>query len=216
MKRSPRSDLGQVRITRRDLEVLYWMADQYGIRKDQIPRLLGGLGDRTIRALLDRWSRAGLVERRRIFAHDPAWVWPTRGGLGLLDRRVPYWEPRPGILDHVYWVNEVRMLVRERDPEQRWISERRLRAERGGRNSIDHTPDALVVRDQVRIAVEVQLTQKSADRAMAMLRSLTNAFDGAWIFALPGAATEAIARAVERLDARSAARVRLLELGDSR
>lgn len=213
MSRSPRSDLGQVRITRRDLEVLYWMADQYGMRKDQIPRLLGGLGDRTIRALIDRWTRAGLVERRKVFSHEPVWLWPTRGGLGLLDRRVPYWEPRPGILDHVYWVNEVRMLVRDRDPEQRWVSERRLRAERGGRNSVEHMPDALVVRDRIRIAVEVQLTQKSAERAASMLRSLTDGFDGAWIFAAPGAATDAITRVLKRLDARRAAQVRLMELG---
>lgn len=79
--KSPRSDAGQVRITQRDVEIVTFMGEQYGLRKDQLPRLVPGVSERTIRALIDRWVRAGLVNRRTIFAGDHAWLWPTRDGL---------------------------------------------------------------------------------------------------------------------------------------
>jgi hypothetical protein len=59
------------------------MGEQYGLRKDQLPKLVGDVAERTIRALIDRWVRAGLINRRTIFAGDHAWLWPTRDGLEL-------------------------------------------------------------------------------------------------------------------------------------
>ena len=213
--RAPRSDRGQIRLTPRDVAVLTFLSEQYGIRKDQLPQLIGDVAERTIRALIDRWVRAGLVSRRTIFAGDHAWLWPTPNGLDLTPLRLPYWEPRPGILDHVYWVNETRFRVAKRHPDSRWISERRLRAEAGGANRPEHMPDGLVLRGGARIAIEVQLAQKSADRAAATLGFLTQTYDGAWIFAKTGGPFTAIERALGELDGAKAKRVRLLPLEDT-
>jgi hypothetical protein len=200
------------RTTPRDVEILSFMAEQYGIRKDQLARLLGGVSERTARALIDRWVRAGLVRRRTIFLRDHAWLWPTREGLDLAPLPLPYWEPRPGMLEHVFHVNEVRMRVAERHPDATWISERRLRAEAGGANRPEHMPDAVVLKGEHHIAIEVQLAHKSRDRALAMLRHLTETYDGAWIFVRDGGPRLAIERALLQLGSFKQERVRLLPL----
>ena len=189
-----------------------FLADHYGLRKDQLSKLLGPISERTVRALIDRWVRGGLANRRTIFAGDHAWLWPTRAGLDLAPLRLPYWEPRPGILDHVYWVTETRFRVAQRHPDSRWISERQLRAEAGGANRPEHMPDGLVLKGERKIAVEVQLAQKSADRAGATLAHLTDTYDGAWIFAKSRGPFVAIERALAGLDPDKAKRVRLLPL----
>ena len=208
-----RSDAGQVRLTRRDVEIVTFMGEQYGLRKDQLPRLIGDVSERTIRALIDRWTRAGLVSRQTIFAGDHAWLWPTRLGLELSGDPLPYWEPRPGILEHVFWVNEVRFRVAARHDDSDWISERRLRAEAGGANRPEHMPDGLVLKAGRRIAIEIQLAQKSRDRASATLHYLTSTYDGAWIFAREGGPWASLRRAMEALPTEALKKVRLLALG---
>ena len=210
--RPPRADAGQVRLTQRDVDVVGFLGEQYGLRKDQLPRLIPGISDRTIRALVDRWVRAGLLNRRTIFVGDHAWLWPTREGLELSGDPLPYWEPRPGILDHVYWVNEVRFRVAERHPDSSWVSERRLRAEVGGANRPEHMPDGVVLKGGKQIAIEVQLTQKSRERAVDTLNYLTEMFEGAWIFAKTGGPFLAIERALGDLSPERAKKVRLLPL----
>ena len=211
-QRAARADKGEIRLTERDVEVMTFLAEHYGLRKDQVPKLLGPISERTVRALIDRWVRAELICRRTIFAGDHAWLWPTRQGLELGPLRFPYWEPRPGILDHVYWVTETRFRVAQRHPDSRWVSERQLRAEAGGANRPDHMPDGLVLKSGNRIAIEVQLAQKSADRAAATLAYLTDTYDGAWIFVKSGGPFVAIERALAALDPDKTKRVRLLPL----
>ena len=213
--RPGRGDAGQVRITPRDVSVLTYMGEQYGLRKDQLPRLVGQLSERTIRACIDRWVRAGLINRRTIFAGDHAWLWPTREGLELAGGTLPYWEPRPGILEHVYWVNEIRFRVAERHPDSSWVSERHLRAEAGGANRPEHMPDGLVLKAGKQIATEVQLAQKSRERAADTLAYLTETYDGAWMFARDGGPATAIQTALAELPPERAQRVRLLPLDES-
>lgn len=210
-----RSDAGHVRLTQRDIEVMGFMGEQYGLRKDQLARFLE-VSERTLRALIDRWVRAGLISRRTIFAGQPAWLWPTRQGLELSPTALPHWEPRPGILEHVYWVTEVRLRVADRHPDSHWTSERILRAEVGGANRPEHMPDALVTKAGKRIAVEVQLAHKSRDRAGATVGYLTDTYDGVWIFAQAGGPTAALERAVDQLPSDRAKKVRLLPLEEPR
>lgn len=89
-ERAPRSDKGDIRLTQRDVEVMTFLSDQYGLRKDQLPQLVGDVSERTSRALIDRWVRGGLVYRRTIFAGEHAWLWPTRAGLSLAPFLLPY------------------------------------------------------------------------------------------------------------------------------
>jgi len=209
--RAQRADAGTIRITDRDVRVMAFMAEQYGLRRDQLPDLIPNVSDRTIRAQIDRWVLGGLVARRTVFAREHAWLWPTRAGLDLVPERFPYWEPRPGILEHVYWVNEIRFRVTKRHPEAEWISERRLRAEAGGANRPEHMPDGVVLKGDHRIAVEVQLAQKSLDRAQATLAELVKSYDGAWVFARAGGPMSSMAAALRSLNGQRG-KIRLLPL----
>ena len=135
-------------------------------------------------------------------------------GLELAPSPLPYWEPRPGILEHVYWVTEVRLRTASRHPDATWVCERLLRAEAGGANRPEHMPDGVVLKGGKQIAVEVQLAHKSGDRASASLKYLTQNYDGVWVFARAGGPSVAVERALGELDSDKAKRVRLLPLED--
>jgi hypothetical protein len=73
-------------------------------------------------------------------------------------------------------------------------------------------PDGLVLKAGNQIAIEVQLAQKSRERAVDTLRYLADTYDGAWIFARAGGPAVAIERALAELNPDKAKRVRLLPL----
>ncbi len=103
-QRKVRGDAGQMRYTERDVWALTWIGDQYGIRFDQLQELLGqrpggvvqtpgGLGSATVRDMVQRWQRAGLVDHRKVLVGEPGWIWLTRGGLEHMDLPYRVWEP---------------------------------------------------------------------------------------------------------------------------
>ncbi|MCA1706713.1 MAG: hypothetical protein LC808_26995, partial [Actinobacteria bacterium] len=87
-----------------------------------------------------------------------------------------------------------------------------LRADAGGANRPEHMPDGLVLKGESKIAIEVQLAQKSRDRSLASLRFLTETYDGVWVFARSGGPSAATERALADLESGGRARVRLLPL----
>ncbi len=102
----------------RDLELLRWLAEQYGARIDQLEVLLV-CGPRTVQRSLARLRAAGLIETRRLLVGEPAWAIPTSAGLRTTGHGFGLWHPRVGLLAHVATVNDVRLhitppLARER------------------------------------------------------------------------------------------------------
>lgn len=164
-----------VQLTERDLDALGWIADQYAMRTDVIRWLLGNgtpLSDSRTRAIVARWQRAGVAESRRFFAGAPHVVWLTRAGTALVR---PGWRTRPptlSMLAHHHAVSQVRLAIERRGHGIGWVCERVLYKQRV-------TPDAHVADGTFRssrgpvTAVEVELTQKSADRLRDIVRDLT-------------------------------------------
>jgi hypothetical protein len=90
----------------------------------------------------------------------------------------------------------VRLWVERRDVEKGrqgvWISERALRyqveqAQRGVRNeqalmSRKHVPDGEVQYGAMRVAIEVELTAKVPERALAIMRESVRAYQAVWYF----------------------------------
>lgn len=139
-KRAPRRDKGQPLWTPRDLVVLAWIADQYGVRRDQLAILLarwaetetrepGRLAATTVKDWVQRWRRAGIIESTRLLMREPTWVWVTRKGLEHLELDYRYWEPKERGLAHLSAVNQARLLVEQERPTAIWRSERRLWSE---------------------------------------------------------------------------------------
>jgi hypothetical protein len=158
---------------RRDLELVGWLGEQYAARTDQLETLLD-CGPRTVQRVLSRLHDAGLVTTRRLLVGEPAWVIPTSTGLRATGHGFGVWQPRIGLLAHTAAVNDVRLHIQARSPESEWIPERLLARER---QAGEHLPDGVVLVDEQRVAIEVELTVKSQRRLTAILDELTGRFD---------------------------------------
>ena len=206
-----------VLLTPRDLEALKWIGEQFAIRVDHLPRLLGEGGNelsrRATRGVLERWTRAGFVVRRKVFANESAWVWLTRHGSNAGGGTFKLWVPKFGNLSHVYWVNEVRLQTRDKHPDVIWVCERTVRKERSRGL---HVPDAeLVSPNGAKVAVEVELTQKSTARAASITQELASRYGTVWYFVSP-AAKRTIRKAVAELGAADQAKFRFYDLPELR
>lgn len=195
--RAPRSDRGQLRLTERDVSVLLWIGEMYAVRIDQLQRLLGRLSrhetqrdalvaSKTAERVVARWQKGGLVERDKFLYGEPAWVWLSRKGLQQFELDYRYRPPSVAGLQHRYWTNQVRLFVERRRPEVVWIGERRLRAQHPDygveTNQGQHCPDAEIVLEEARIALEVELTQKRASDLLDILYALGGGYGTVWYF----------------------------------
>lgn len=197
--RAPRADKGHPWWTPRDLAVLAWIAEQYGVRRDQLAVLLaregvvatqtpGRVAESTVKDWVQRWRRAGIVGSTLVFAGQPSWVWVTRLGCEHLELDYRLWEPRARGLPHLYAVNEARLLVEARYPEAEWHSERARRHGQpfvAGQTRVEHQPDAEVQFGERRIAIEVELSSKSKKRQPTILYGLARSYSGIWYFCSP-------------------------------
>ena len=141
-----------------------------------------GCGPRTVQRMLARLREAGLVTTRRLLVGEPAWVIPTSAGLRACGSSFGVWQPRIGLLAHVAAVNDVRLHIQQRSPASEWVSERVFARER---SSGEHLPDALVLTDGRRVAIEVELTVKSRRRLTGILDELAGRFDAVVYFCAP-------------------------------
>jgi hypothetical protein len=201
---------------------LVWLGQQYAARSDVLrvllgrlspgsPRVAGQVGEETLRQILDRWQDRGLIARDRLLAY--LWVAPTGKALRLVGLDVRPWSFVIPQLAHVHAVGVVRLALEPSIPEGgRWLSERELRAE-----STRHVPDgAIELLDTAdntetglygqdvdplpkRVAVEVELTRKSAAR----LREFwTRPRHGRWqrtVYYAPPEVADYLASQVERI-----------------
>jgi hypothetical protein len=186
--RRPRWDI-DAGITERDVAALYWLGQQYAARSDVLrvllgrlspgtPKVAGQLCEQTLRQILSRWEDRGLIARDRLLGFQ--WVAPTVKALRLVGLDVRGWSFVIPQLAHVHAVGVVRLALEPSIPEGgRWLSERELRREAGkshvpdGAVQLPDDPDAIagsgLYGEDVdplpkRIAVEVELTRKSAAR----------------------------------------------------
>src|SRR6266446_4372080 len=139
--RKERRDKGKRLIKRRDLIVLLWIAQQYGARLDQVQALLSRMPGRggkpvspsglTLSAVLqvvDRWVTLGLAQYQRIYDGEPGYVSVTPDGLKMLHLPYARRTPAESTLQHLHYINRVRLELERRHPDFHWVSERMLRA----------------------------------------------------------------------------------------
>lgn len=178
------------------MHILSWVGEQYAIRFDHLQKLAGnlshhpqavtanGLNYNATYRIVTRWVKAGLVERTKIFAKDPLWVWLTTAGLNAVGLDNTYRHPAISRLAHIHAVNAVRLRVEERVGDKaRWICEREANAFRKVQRKKHKVDGELEYRDGVTVAIEVELTQKRRTRLNAVLRELKHDYDTVWYFA---------------------------------
>ncbi len=193
--RKARSDKGDVQINDRDIEALLWTGEQYAVRFDQLQNLLGrnpGRGAKhktwislnAVRLVANRWSRAGLVQVRKITVEDPPWVWLSAQGLRQFHLPYKFYAPTLGSLKHLFAINEVRLQLESDCPEGHWESERALRAGRrlGKGERFPHLPDAEFRLESRMIGIEVERSQKKPETLLSNLKELTTRYSEVWYY----------------------------------
>ncbi len=206
-QRKMRSDAGKRPLSERDIWALTWIGDMWGVQNDQLERLLARKVIRkdklksedataiATRTVIPRWKELGLVEYGKIIANKPAWIWLTKKGLALLELPYTYVEPKPGKVQHYYWCNETRLYVEAQpifaEQNRVWLSERKQKFGREGRKRwLEHPTDATVVAldyPEYDIAVEVEVTAKSKERTLEIMKALLRRYPNAWYFVSPEA-----------------------------
>jgi hypothetical protein len=169
-------------LSRRDLEVLAFVGEQYALRVDQLAVLLGA-GQRTAQRVIARLRAAGLVEARPLLAGEPTWLWLTRDGARASGRDFGAGTPRLGMLAHVEAVTWVRLYVQSRSASSEWVCERSLLRDRADQR--DHVADGVVVSGRESHAVEVELSVKSRARTQRILDELSKAHEAVVYFTTP-------------------------------
>jgi hypothetical protein len=192
-------------LTPRDLVCLAWTAQQYAIRLDQLQRLLyrhtpesdryklkpgsDRLSlDRTY-DLINKWLALGLIERKTILHGDKLWVWLSREGLRTVGLPFSYGDGAPASvrLPHLYYINQVRLAVEAKRPDDIWISERQIRKEAGAPTKGErqpHVPDAILRAANGKVtALEIERTAKTENELLDDLRELAVSYKSVWYFA---------------------------------
>ncbi len=177
-----RKDAGEARWTRRADYLFWYIGHMRALRYDQARRLLTRLSEYEIESgllsptqtarIMGRWFDEKYAVRGRAYGDQNDWIYLTRRGLrhAGLDFRAE--APSKTILDHLYWITEVRLKLEEENPRLEWISERSIQAQQEKRElgqRLEHIPDAIVITATERIDIEVQISrpkQQDVERIM--------------------------------------------------
>lgn len=183
--RKRRVDLGTIRFSERDRELLGFIGEQFTVTVEQLAVLIGRR-IRTARWLRDRWRTAGWVEGHQLLHDGASFIWLTREGARVARSRYRVWGPNVTMLDHIHAVTETRLLL-ERDRRLgMWRCERQLAKEiwtlPGKR---PHLPDGVLNTSRGQIAVEIELTLKTRTRSEAIVANLGERYERVWYFAEP-------------------------------
>jgi hypothetical protein len=162
-------------VTQRDLEVLTFAGEQFGLPMGVVAELLArhAAGTRPLGA-----SAAATVARRtaarleaggyaeRLTVAGEVWLIPTRRGLALVrqdDQPRPYevWLPAAWKLEHVAAVARLRLALADQYPQARWESERSIRRRWAGSGARVRYADAgLHFPDGTAVGIECELHVK--------------------------------------------------------
>jgi hypothetical protein len=172
---------GGADLLERALQLLY---EQTTMPLDQLARALG-LTPAQGEVLQAKLQVKSLCRSRIFFARETPWLWLTRKGNELcgMGPKQCAGAPHPRFLHHRRAINEVRILLQEREPRGKWISERMLPEWKTSWGS--HVPDAIFEVGGERHAIEVELTRKSRRDYGPLWALATSRYDAVIYFAEP-------------------------------
>ena len=154
------------RLTKRDEQIIKWIAEQQVVRFDTLSDLFTLLykpiSNSDLYSICDRWKRMGYIRKERIIGSAPMILWPTRlamklSGLPILESE-KFGKPNFSTIHHNCAVSAVRLEYEKNG--YRWICERQLRFD----FMSSHLPDGIAENNNFRIIVEVDCTQKERKR----------------------------------------------------
>jgi hypothetical protein len=125
--------------------------------------------------IMKHWLDLGLIARKRLITMTPSWIWLTNHGMRELNLDFRATSPRYRGMPNLHAVNFVHLLMEKQAVGSQWISLRILQTEQPKRTlglSFPHLPDAVVLYNDTRYAIEVELTVKSVLRLINILHEL--------------------------------------------
>ncbi len=177
--RKVRKDKGQPQWTDRDRWLWAYIGYMRAMRFDQIRRLAARYSPEEIEGgvlsvsrtseIIKRWTDEKIAVFRPIFHAQSGWCYLTRRGLREVGFTFRAEAPSVRSLEHLYWINEVRMYLEEEHPTMRWISERDLQAQQELRQKgqkLKHIQDGILLLEDAdgawkEIDIEVQVSKPS-------------------------------------------------------
>ena len=154
------------RLTKRDEQLIKWIAEQQVVRFDTLSDLFTvrykPISNSDLYSLCDRWKRMGYIKKEKIIGSAPMILWPTRlamklSGLPILESE-KFGKPNFSTVHHNCAVSAVRLEYEKNG--YHWICERQLRFD----FISSHLPDGIAENNDFRIIVEVDCTQKERKR----------------------------------------------------
>ena len=171
----------EIKLGRRQRELLELLSEQGAVPLDQLVRFLGCKGSR-VKESMRRLGRLGWIEQRQFLANDSEWVWLSRKGVGIADGSHRYTVPNIRSLAHRRAINETRLFLRDKAPTGRWSSERAIHGVAG---SAEHVPDAVLEVGGERHAIEVELSRKPPREVAEILDKHSERYDAVIYFCGP-------------------------------
>jgi len=174
---SPRQAIAR-EASRVELKALRVIAQQVTIPMDQLARFLR-LSVADTEGLVSSLWLTGWVLSERMVGQKDWWVSLRRGGavkagLGLRGRR-----PSPASLPHHRAINEARLQLEVEYPNGRWMCERELWLLAGRTANV---PDGMLLVNEKRYAVEVEISRKTARRTRETIERRLKKYDGVIYF----------------------------------
>jgi hypothetical protein len=177
--RKVRKDKGRPQWTDRDRRLWAYIGYMRAMRFDQIQRLAARYSPEEIEGgvlsvsrtseIIGRWVDEKIAIFHPIFHTQPGWCYLTRHGLREIGFTFRAEAPSVRSLEHLYWINEVRMHLEEKHQEMRWISERTIQAQQELRQKgrrLRHIQDGILLLKNAHdkweeIDIEVQISRPS-------------------------------------------------------
>lgn len=107
------------------------------------------------------------------------------------------------MLNHLFYVNEVRLWLENRSSDWTWVSERSLSAQeegyRASNTKYEHLPDAEIWNNSTTVGIEVELSRKQENRLRGIIYGLERRYPAVWYFTLPLIYT-LLSKALEKVD----------------
>ncbi len=163
------------------LATLRVLSEQVAIPLDQLSRFMG-CARSEVEEVVERLQATGCIAQRRFLGGEAAWVWPTRRGARLSGTGFAFQAPAVRWLTHRRAVNEVRLYLRRREPEGRWICEREVERRLDPQTP---KPDAVFEVGGERHAIEVELSRKPTPALRTVIASHSRRYDAVVYFCSP-------------------------------
>jgi hypothetical protein len=180
-ERARRWDAGVVRPTERDVAVLRFAGEQFGLPLPIVVALYG-CSEAVGRRHAGRLVRAGLAQRE-YGPQGRLWLVPTRRGLRYVGLPYEAWSLSAWKGDHVAAVARLRLALQAQYPEATWTSERAIRsrwAHSGAR--VRYADGQLDFPGSTCVGIEVELHRKQRHEYDGITSDVDPAFDQCWWF----------------------------------